>query len=184
MSRMRFRTLLFDVDGTLIDSNGAHAEAWTTAMREHGVEVSLDQIRRRIGMGGDKILPAIAHVREDSDHGQSITRRKKRIFNSLLPSLQPTRGARSLLEHLRRSSRTRSIARLSAQPLTATELGTRDPGLGARDSGSGTRGSGYGTRDSGSGTGTRDPGSGIRDSGFGTRPRLSSDPAVLAFSKV
>jgi hypothetical protein len=81
-----FRTLLFDVDGTLIDSNGAHAEAWTTAMREYGVEVNVDQIRRMIGMGGDKILPAIAHVSEDSDQGQSITRRKKQIFNSLLPS--------------------------------------------------------------------------------------------------
>ena len=45
-----FRTLLFDVDGTLIDSNGAHAEAWTTAMREYGVEVNVDQIRRMIGM--------------------------------------------------------------------------------------------------------------------------------------
>jgi len=96
-----FRTLLFDVDGTLIDSNGAHAEAWTTAMREYGVEVNVDQIRRMIGMGGDKILPAIAHVSEDSDQGQSITRRKKEIFNSLLPSLQPTHGARPLVEYLR-----------------------------------------------------------------------------------
>ena len=96
-----FRTLLFDVDGTLIDSNGAHAEAWTTAMREYGVEVNVDQIRRMIGMGGDKILPAIAHVSEDSDQGQSITRRKKQIFNSLLPSLQPTHGARPLVEYLR-----------------------------------------------------------------------------------
>ena len=96
-----FRTLLFDVDGTLIDSNGAHAEAWTTAMREYGVEVNVDQIRRMIGMGGDKILPAIAHVSEDSDQGQSITRRKKQIFNSLLPFLQPTHGARPLVEYLR-----------------------------------------------------------------------------------
>src|SRR5262245_13374276 len=101
MSRIRFRTLLFDVDGTLIDSNGAHAEAWTTALREYGVDVNVDQIRRMIGMGGDKILPAIAHVSEASDQGWSITRRKKQIFNSLLPSLQSTRGARSLLEHLR-----------------------------------------------------------------------------------
>ena len=101
MSRIRFRTLLFDVDGTLIDSNGAHAEAWTTALREYGVDVNVDQIRRMIGMGGDKILPAIAHVSEDSDQGKSITQRKKRIFNSLLPSLQPTPGARSLVEYLR-----------------------------------------------------------------------------------
>lgn len=101
MSRIRFRTLLFDVDGTLIDSNGAHAEAWTTALQEHGVDVQIDQIRPLIGMGGDKILPAIAHVSEDSERGRSMTRRKKDIFNSFLPSLQPTPGTRSLVEYLR-----------------------------------------------------------------------------------
>ena len=44
-SRMRslpFKTLLFDVDGTLIDSNGAHAESWTQALKEHGVTVEVD----------------------------------------------------------------------------------------------------------------------------------------------
>jgi HAD superfamily hydrolase (TIGR01509 family) len=97
----RFKTLLFDVDGTLIDSNGAHAESWTGALLEHGVRVELEQIRRMIGMGGDKILPAVAHVSEDSDVGRSIARRKKEIFAAFLPWLQPTRGARALVEYLR-----------------------------------------------------------------------------------
>jgi HAD superfamily hydrolase (TIGR01549 family) len=96
-----FEALLFDVDGTLIDSNGAHAEAWTQSLREHGVAAEVDQIRRLIGMGGDKLLPAVAHVSEDSDLGQAITRRKKVIFGALLPALQPTSGARPLLEYLR-----------------------------------------------------------------------------------
>jgi HAD superfamily hydrolase (TIGR01509 family) len=98
---MRFTTLLFDVDGTLIDSNGAHAVAWATALQEHGVDAGIVHVRRMIGMGGDKILPALAHVSEDSDVGQSITRRRKAIFQSLLPSLEPTPGARLLLEFLR-----------------------------------------------------------------------------------
>jgi HAD superfamily hydrolase (TIGR01509 family) len=101
MSRMCFTTLLFDLDGTLIDSNGAHAEAWTKALREHGVDADVDRIRRMIGMGGDKILPALAHVSDDSERGQSIARRKKQIFNAFLPSLKPTPGARLLLEFLR-----------------------------------------------------------------------------------
>jgi HAD superfamily hydrolase (TIGR01549 family) len=96
-----FEALLFDVDGTLIDSNGAHAEAWTQSLREHGVAAEVDQIRRLIGMGGDKPLPAVAHVSEDSDLGQAITRRKKVIFGALVPALQPTSGARPLLEYLR-----------------------------------------------------------------------------------
>ena len=100
-ARLRFKTLLFDVDGTLIDSNGAHAEAWTKALRDHGVSVELEQIRRMIGMGGDKILPAVAYVSEHSDVGQAIARRKKELFAAFLPGLQPTRGARALVEHLR-----------------------------------------------------------------------------------
>ena len=99
--RLRFKTLLFDVDGTLIDSNEAHAKAWTQALREHGVFAEVEQIRRMIGMGGDKILPAVACVGEDSEAGEAITRRKKEIFGSLLPGLQPTRGARPLVEYLR-----------------------------------------------------------------------------------
>ena len=101
MGALPFKTLLFDVDGTLIDSNGAHADAWTQALREHGVNASVDEIRRMIGMGADKILPAVAHVSEDSDEGRAIVESKKRIFSALLPGLRATRGARSLLEYLR-----------------------------------------------------------------------------------
>lgn len=101
LNRLPFKTLLFDVDGTLIDSNGAHAEAWTQALHEHGIDVSVDDIRRMIGMGGDKILPAVAHVSEDSDDGRAIVDRKKHIFGALLPRLRATHGARSLLEYLR-----------------------------------------------------------------------------------
>ena len=101
MKRVPFKSLLFDVDGTLIDSNGAHAEAWTLALREHGIDVDAERIRRLIGMGGDKLLPAVAHVTDDSDLGKAIARRKKDIFATRLPALQPTRGARALLEYLR-----------------------------------------------------------------------------------
>ena len=101
MRALPFKTLLFDVDGTLIDSNAAHADAWTQALHQHGVDVRIDDIRRMIGMGGDKILPAVAHVSEDSDEGRAIVDRKKQILGALLPGLRATPGARSLLEYLR-----------------------------------------------------------------------------------
>jgi HAD superfamily hydrolase (TIGR01509 family) len=101
MRELPFKTLLFDVDGTLIDSNGAHAESWARALREQGIEVDVSAIRRMIGMGGDKILPAVAHVSEDSDAGREISDRKKQIFSALLPDLRATLGARPLLEYLR-----------------------------------------------------------------------------------
>ena len=97
----RFETLLFDVDGTLIDSNGAHAQAWTQSLAEHGIVVPFDRVRRAIGMGSDKLLPAVAGISHESDTGRALIERKKEIFGTLLPSLRPTAGARPLLEYLR-----------------------------------------------------------------------------------
>jgi HAD superfamily hydrolase (TIGR01509 family) len=99
-TRPAFDTVLFDVDGTLIDSNAAHAEAWARALAAHGKSVDVEQVRRAVGMGGDKLLPAVAGVREDSPLGQELVRTKKAIFTTLLPHLRPTAGARRLLQHL------------------------------------------------------------------------------------
>jgi HAD superfamily hydrolase (TIGR01509 family) len=98
--RRYYRAMLFDVDGTLVDSNDAHARSWTDALKEHGVQVEFHQVRPFIGMGGDKLLPAIADISESSSQGQAIAKRKKEIFNHLLRGVQPTRGARALLSYL------------------------------------------------------------------------------------
>jgi len=96
-----YRAMLFDVDGTLIDSNDAHARAWADALREHGVPADYRRVRPLIGMGGDKLLPAVAEISETSPQGKSIAKRKKEIFDHLLRGVQPTRGARALLTYLR-----------------------------------------------------------------------------------
>lgn len=93
---------LFDIDGTLIDSNAAHSRAWTQAFHEHGVDVAEAHVRAQIGKGGDKLMPAVAAIDEDSSRGQKIAKRKAQIFNSLLPTLHATPGARELLEFLHR----------------------------------------------------------------------------------
>jgi HAD superfamily hydrolase (TIGR01509 family) len=95
------KTLLFDIDGTLIDSNDAHARSWAQALEEHGIRTTEQEVRRLIGMGGDKLLPAVAGVTEDSDLGQAFAKRKKQIFEKLIPTLHATNGARALLEFLR-----------------------------------------------------------------------------------
>jgi len=100
MPVLPYRTVLFDVDGTLIDSNDAHANAWTRALIEHGIEVRVSEVRRLIGMGGDKLLPAVASVEESSPLGVKLGRRKKELFAAALPGLQATPGARALLEYL------------------------------------------------------------------------------------
>jgi HAD superfamily hydrolase (TIGR01509 family) len=101
MTTFPYGTVLCDVDGTLIDSNGAHAAAWTQALIEHGITTSVSDVRPLIGMGGDKLLPAVAHVEEDSPRGVAMAKRKKELFDAALPGLRPTHGARSLLEYWR-----------------------------------------------------------------------------------
>jgi HAD superfamily hydrolase (TIGR01509 family) len=101
VNALPFGTVLFDVDGTLIDSNAAHAETWAQACREHGLEVALPRVRALVGMGSDNLLPALAQVSDQSDLGRAIAQRKKALFQAFIPGLQPTRGARALVEYLR-----------------------------------------------------------------------------------
>jgi HAD superfamily hydrolase (TIGR01509 family) len=96
-----YRTVLFDVDGTLVDSNDAHAEAWTRTFVEHGIQVTFGDIRPLVGVGGDKLLPAIAQVEDSSPLGVALAKRKKEYFDASLPGLRPTNGARKVLEYLR-----------------------------------------------------------------------------------
>ena len=61
----RITAVLFDIDGTLIDSNDAHAAAWIKAFAEHEVTVDPIAMRRSIGMGGDKLMPAVSGIEEN-----------------------------------------------------------------------------------------------------------------------
>lgn len=96
----RITAVLLDVDGTLIDSNGAHAESWAAALTEHGYAVDAAFVRPLVGMGGDKLLPTIAGIEEDSAKGRAIGDRKKELFAACVPALRPMPGARALLLHL------------------------------------------------------------------------------------
>lgn len=94
--------VLLDVDGTLIDSNAAHARAYVDAGRELGRALDYEEVVRLIGMGGDKLLPRAAGIEEESGLGERLTARKKEIFSArYLPELKPTPGARELLHRLR-----------------------------------------------------------------------------------
>lgn len=98
----RVTGVLLDMDGTLVDSNDAHAEAWLRALAEGGIHVPFAEIRRRIGKGGDKLLPEVAGLDADSPEGKAVSRRRGELFVSeYLPSLRPFPGVRALLRQLR-----------------------------------------------------------------------------------
>jgi HAD superfamily hydrolase (TIGR01509 family) len=99
---MRYAAVLFDIDGTLVDSNDAHAHAWVRALRAHGHETAFEAVRSRIGMGGDKLLQQVAGIDSDSSAGRAISAKRAEIFASdYLPTLRPTQGARSLVSWLK-----------------------------------------------------------------------------------
>ena len=98
---MGVEAVLLDIDGTLVDSNDAHANAWVDVGREFGYAISFDEVRWLIGMGGDKVLPEVTGLQEDSAQGKKILERRGQIFRECyLPELKPFDGARALLERM------------------------------------------------------------------------------------
>ena len=94
--------VIFDIDGTLVDSNDAHAHSWADTFAEAGYEVPFDVVRPLIGMGADKLLPKTIDVTHDSDEGKKLLARRSEIFQEkYLPRLKPLPGSRALVLRVR-----------------------------------------------------------------------------------
>jgi HAD superfamily hydrolase (TIGR01509 family) len=105
------RCALLDVDGTLIDSNHAHAASWVETAAEMGFDVPLERVRPLIGMGGDKLIPELFGVEADSRQGKAMSARRLEIFRQrYLPAITPFPEVRRLVERLRRDGLTLVIA--------------------------------------------------------------------------
>ena len=81
-----YDAVLLDIDGTLVDSNGAHAAAWSDAFAAHGRHHSPDQIRPLIGKGGDKLLRELASLDDESGEGKKISETRSRDIQEPLPA--------------------------------------------------------------------------------------------------
>ena len=98
------RALIFDLDGTLIDTVYAHVFAWQRALAEAGLPIEGWRIHRRIGMSGGLFTRAVARElgRPLSDQEvDQIQRRHGELYRELLPARRPLPGAVALLQHLR-----------------------------------------------------------------------------------
>jgi HAD superfamily hydrolase (TIGR01509 family) len=103
--------VIFDVDGTLVDSNDAHTRAWVQAFADHGITVAYDPVRRAIGMGGEKLMPLVAGIEEDSPTGKLVADRRARIFQQKwLPNLRPFPRTRELVERIASDGYTLAVA--------------------------------------------------------------------------
>ncbi len=97
----KLRGVILDVDGTLVDSNDAHAHAWVEAFAEYGVTVEFEKVRRLIGMGGDKLMPAVSGIEEESELGKKISKRRGEIFKEkYLPDIKAFPKTSELLKRM------------------------------------------------------------------------------------
>ena len=97
------RGIIFDIDGTLVASNEAHARSWVETLAEAGFDVPFDVIWPMIGMGADKLLPAAIGVESESPKGKELSARRWEIFKmKYLAGLVPTPGARALVERMKK----------------------------------------------------------------------------------
>lgn len=92
------RTLLLDIDGTLVDSNDAHARAWVTAFAGQGFSVSFGQVRPLMGMGGDQLVPRLTGIHKDDSRFERLTDGWKASFESEFSGIRPFAGTRQLIE--------------------------------------------------------------------------------------
>lgn len=93
--------VIFDVDGTLVDSVDLHAQAWAETFEEFGKAIPVEQIRTQIGKGSDQLLPTFWSKEEIERIEKPLTERRKEIFaKKYLPKVRGFAGVRPLFQRL------------------------------------------------------------------------------------
>ena len=103
---MSLDAVLFDVDGTLIDSVDQHARAWSDALTHFGMNVAFEAVRAQIGKGGDQLLPVFMSPADLERRGEALKAYRSEIFRrDQLPTIRPLPGVGELFGRLRRAGK-------------------------------------------------------------------------------
>ncbi len=109
------KAVIFDVDGTLVDSVDIHAQAWVDAFKEFGHDVAFDAVRSQIGKGGDQLMPVFLDGKELEDTADDLNKRRGEILKErYLSKIRPFANVRALFERIREDG-TRIVLASSAK---------------------------------------------------------------------
>ncbi|MGI8641988.1 MAG: HAD family hydrolase [Pyrinomonadaceae bacterium] len=102
---------IFDIDGTLIDSNDFHAEAWQKAFEKYGKKISFEKIRGQIGKGADTLLPEFLTGQEIEELGDEIADARGEIFKKeYMSRVKPFPKVRELFEKIKADGKKIALA--------------------------------------------------------------------------
>jgi HAD superfamily hydrolase (TIGR01509 family) len=98
----RYAAVLLDLDGTLVDSNDAHAHAWVETLGQHGIEVAFERVRDMIGMGGDHVIEQLTGWPRDGHKARVLQDQCTAIFvERWLRDVKPIDQTRDFVLRLR-----------------------------------------------------------------------------------
>jgi HAD superfamily hydrolase (TIGR01549 family) len=105
------KAVIFDIDGTLVDSVDLHAQAWKEAFKHYGKDIPYQQIRRQIGKGGDQLLPVFFSREELEEFGEEMEEYRGKIFKrDYMPRVRAFPKVRELFERIKRDGKRLALA--------------------------------------------------------------------------
>ena len=107
---MQKRAILFDIDGTLVDSNDAHVEAWHRAFAAEGYSFSRTEIHAQVGKGGDNLVPSLL-PNIPVEMQERLAEAEGEIYKrEFMPKVEPFEGASRVLKRLAERGHTLVLA--------------------------------------------------------------------------
>jgi HAD superfamily hydrolase (TIGR01549 family) len=115
-TRSAVDAVVFDVDGTLVDSVDLHARCWRRAFARFGKELELEAVRTQIGKGGDQLIPVFLDHYERNRFGQELDEYRARLWRrSYLERVVPFPNVPPLFERILRDGKRIAVASSSKE---------------------------------------------------------------------